>query len=240
MGMDERKKDEFFKLCKTKFESAKLTVVGRDDVSFPSKIKFIDDTTIEFTMSRIKGMVPDVSAMDKLDVNGTLSTGQQLLFYAKVRRVNISDDPKIPSILYCSWPDDFAKKQMRQDVRVKCALKAYYGDQINESGVFEEGDFFTGVLGDVSRGGCFLMTKEKVYFRNSDIYLFLYLNEVGVKLETIIPCKVVVLKELTSKEPKVQGMALNFSNVSKDTEDKLVEWIFAKQREQAAAASRKR
>lgn len=234
MPMNEKKKDEFFKLCKAKLESAKISVKGRDDVSFPSKLKHIDDVTLEFTMGRVHGMVPDVNVHDILDVAGTLTTGQQIMFYCKVRRMNISDNPQHPSILICQWPDDFAKKQLRQDVRVKCALKTYYSDALNENHCIPEDNMHQGVLADISRGGGFMLTKGKVYFRNSDIYLFLYINDNNIKIETIIPCKVVVLKELGSREPKVQGMALTFTNLSKDTENALVDWLFAQQRIQAA------
>ena len=41
--MDDAKKDEFYELCSNRLESVRLTLVDNDEVSFTSKVYFIDE-----------------------------------------------------------------------------------------------------------------------------------------------------------------------------------------------------
>ncbi|MCO4783924.1 MAG: PilZ domain-containing protein [Candidatus Cloacimonetes bacterium] len=236
MALDAKKKETFWDFLDNKIEVLKIKVVGKDEISFNSKVDFVTDDFIEFTMNRVKGAIPAVYKKDKLDVVGTLNNGQQVLFYVKVRQIKLSDDSKKPSILVVDWPDNFVKKQMRQDVRVSASLKIYYSDQINDQNYFDKDKQYVGYLVDVSRGGGFIITNEKVIFKGKPFHLFLYINEGEHQLQTIIPCEVVVVKKVGSnKETKCQGMAFSFKNLSKKTEEVIVNWIFMCQRKQLAS-----
>ena len=49
MLMDDAKRDEFYDLCSNRLESVRLTLVENEEVSFTSKVYFIDDKKIELT-----------------------------------------------------------------------------------------------------------------------------------------------------------------------------------------------
>lgn len=239
--MDEKKKDEFYELCQKKLESVQLTVVGRDDVSFTSKVYFMDDDKMEFTMKRIKGEFPNVRSKDKLDVKGFLSDGKQLLFYVKAKQIRISDDAREASIIETEWPDNFAKKQMRQDVRVRAALKCYFAEHLNDNRKIDPEEQSVGVLQDISRGGCFVLSRDKIVYKGRNIFLYLYIQDSEGVIETILPGKVVIVKSVgKDKEAKCQGMAVSFTNISKNTEDRLMNWIFEQQRLQLAERREKK
>jgi c-di-GMP-binding flagellar brake protein YcgR len=236
MSLTQEQKEEFEFLCQSKLELMAVKVVGNEDISFNSRLHFLGNNTLEITMPRVRGEIPPVKVKDKLDVGGTLSTGQKLLFYCRVMRVVISDELAKPSIITVSWPDNFAKKQMRQDVRIKCSLKVYYSDSLNDANYIDPENQYAGVLADISRGGGFLLTKEKTFFVNSLVHVYLFLKQDGKKaVETIIPGKVVVVKKLSmTKKEQVQGMAISFTNMSQQTEKALGRWIFEQQRIQLA------
>lgn len=236
MALDKKKKEIFWEFLDKKIEVLKIKVVGKDEVSFNSKVDYVTDDYIEITMHRVKGAIPAVYKKDKLDVVGTLNNGQQVLFYVKVKQIKLSEDTKKASILVVEWPDNFVKKQMRQDVRVSANLKIYYSDSVNENNQFDTNNQFTGYLVDISRGGGFIITNEKVIFKGKPFHLFLYLNENEHQLHTIIPCEVVVVKKVgANKDTKCQGMAFSFKNLSKKTEETIVNWIFMCQRKQLAS-----
>jgi c-di-GMP-binding flagellar brake protein YcgR len=194
-------------------------------------------------MPRTKDGVPEVRVGDKLDIAGTLKNGQQLLFYAKVTKNDISYELEKPSILHLKWPDNFARKQLRENVRIEFVMKAYYSDEIDSEMQLVPEKTHTGVVVDISGGGVFLWTKEKAYLKNTDLHLFLYIDSGKQKLRTIIPCKVVVMKPIGKAKggTMVQGMALNFTNLSQRSRNFLDKWIAEQQRIQAAErAERKR
>jgi c-di-GMP-binding flagellar brake protein YcgR len=240
MALNKAKKEVFWDYLNNKIEVLKIKVVGKDEVSFNSKVGYVTDEYIEITMNRVKGTIPPVYKKDKLDVVGTLNNGQQVLFYVTVRQIKLSEDPKKPSIIVVEWPDNFVKKQMRQDVRVDATLKIYYSDQINEQNYLDTDKQYVGYLVDISRGGGFFITNEKVIFKGKPFHLFLYFNDGEHQLSTIIPCEVVVVKKIgSSKEAKWQGMAFSFTNLSKKTEEMIVNWIFMCQRRQLASRKTK-
>ncbi|MCJ8347687.1 PilZ domain-containing protein [bacterium] len=240
MALDEKKKEIFWDFLDKKIEIMKIKVVGKDEILFTSKVHYVGESKIEITMNRVKGAIPAVYAKDKLDVVATLNNGQQVLFYVKVIKIELSETVKTPSILTVEWPDNFVKKQMRQDVRISATLKIYYSEVLNDKGYFDEENQYVGYLVDVSRGGGFLITRDKVVFKGKPFHLYLYLNEGEHQLETIIPCEVVVVKKVGSgKELKCQGMAFSFKNLSKKTEDTIVNWIFMRQRKQLADRKKK-
>lgn len=235
--MDDAKKDEFYELCSNRLESVRLTLVDNDEVSFTSKVYFIDEKKIEFTFKKVKGEFPVIKPDDKLDFKGSLSDGKQLLCYVTVKLVRKSVDSSKPSILEVHWPDDFAKKQMRQDVRVRAAVKILFTGELDENRCFPEDQISVGILADISRGGCFVLTRDKIIYKGKLIFLYLYVkNEQDeIVMNTIVPGRVVVVKSIgNDKSIKCQGMAVNFLNMSKQTEDKLVNWIFEEQRKQLA------
>ena len=235
--MDDAKKDEFYELCSNRLESVRLTLVDNDEVSFTSKVYFIDEKKIEFTFKKVKGEFPVIKPDDKLDFKGSLSDGKQLLCYVTVKLVRKSVDSSKPSILEVHWPDDFAKKQMRQDVRVRAAVKILFTGELDENRCFPEDQISVGILADISRGGCFVLTRDKIIYKGKLIFLYLYVkNEQDeIVMNTIVPGRVVVVKSIgNDKSMKCQGMAVNFLNMSKQTEDKLVNWIFEEQRKQLA------
>ncbi|PCJ20330.1 MAG: hypothetical protein COB02_04650 [Candidatus Cloacimonadota bacterium] len=236
MALDEKKRDIFRDFLDTKIEVMKIKVVGKDDVLFTSKVHYVEDSKIEITMNRVKGVIPNVYKKDKLDIIATLNNGQNVLFYSKVLQIEISDTSKTPSILSITWPDNYVKKQMRQDVRINSTVKVYYAEEINEDKKIDEDKQSVGYLVDISRGGGFLITSEKVIFKGKNFHLYLYLNEEEHQLETIVPCEVVVVKKIGSgKEIKYQGMAFCFKNLSKKTEETIINWIFTQQRKQLAS-----
>ena len=129
------------------------------------------------------------------------------------------------------------QKQMRQDVRVRAAVKILFTGELDENRCFPEDQISVGILADISRGGCFVLTRDKIIYKGKLIFLYLYVkNEQDeIVMNTIVPGRVVVVKSIgNDKSMKCQGMAVNFLNMSKQTEDKLVNWIFEEQRKQLA------
>tara|TARA_Y100000589_G_scaffold140341_1_gene134036 strand:+ start:1820 stop:2542 length:723 start_codon:yes stop_codon:yes gene_type:complete len=235
--MDESKRDEFYDLCSNRLESVRLTHVENEEVSFTSKVYFIDEKKIELTFKKVKGEFPEIKPEDKLDFKGALSDGKQLLCYVTVKIVRKSVDSSKPSILEVHWPDDFAKKQMRQDVRVRAAVKILFTGELDENRHFPEDKISSGILSDISRGGCFVLTRDKIIYKGKPIFLYIYVknDQDEIVINTVIPGRVVVVKSIgNDKSVKCQGMAVNFLNMSKQTEDKLVNWIFEEQRKQLA------
>ena len=235
--MDEDKRDEFYELCSNRLESVRLTLVDNEEVSFVSKVYFIDERKIELTFYKVKGEYPVIRPDDKLDFKGALSDGKQLLCYVTVKVVRKSVDSSKPSIIEVYWPDDFAKKQMRQDVRIKAAVKCLYAGELTSDLSFPEEQINAGVIADISRGGCFILSRDDVIYKDKPIFVYLYVkdDDDNLVLNTIIPGQVVVVKSVgMDKSVVCQGMAVNFLNITKVTEDRLVNWIFEQQRKQLA------
>lgn len=235
--MDEDKRDEFYELCSNRLESVRLTLVDNEEVSFVSKVFFIDEKKIELTFYKVKGEYPVIKPDDKLDFKGALSDGKQLLCYVTVKVIRKSVDSSKPSIIEVYWPNDFAKKQMRQDVRVKSPIKCLYAGELTNDRVLPEEKAQVGIVADISRGGCFILSREIVIYKDKPIFVYLYIkdDDGNLILNTIIPGQVVVVKSVgMDKSVVCQGMAVSFQNIQKTTEDRLVNWIFEQQRKQLA------
>ena len=134
-----------------------------------------------------------------------------------------------------SWPLDYGKKQLRQDVRIKTAIKTYYSDSLNSYGRLQQEDQCTGVIADLSKGGAFILTHGKVFYKGQDIFIFLYINEGETQIACLLPSKVVHVKPVgKSKTARCQGMAVAFSYISKEVELALINWIYGQQRKMLA------
>lgn len=235
--MSEDKRDEFFELCGKQLESVRLTLVDNEEVSFTSKVYFIDENKIELTFKKFKGEFPAIKPNDKLDFRGSLSDGKEILCYVKVKVVRISVDSSKPSILEVYWPDDFAKKQMRQDVRIKTAVKCLFVGKLDKNRHFPEDQISMGVIADISRGGCFILSRDMIIYKDKPIFIYLYIKDDNgsTLLNTIIPGRVVMVKSVgVDKSVYCQGMAVQFSHMCQQTEDRLINWIFEQQRQQLA------
>lgn len=242
MALGEKEKDELRDLLQTKLEIMQVKVVDRERVSFPSRLSYAGENHLEITMPRTKDGVPEVRVGDKLDIAGTLKNGQQLLFYAKVIKNDISFEIEKPSIVHVKWPDNFARKQLRESVRIDFVMKVYYSDELDSEMQFIPEKTYSGITVDISGGGTFVWTKEKSFIKNADIHLFVYIESGKQKLRTIIPCRVVIMKPIGKAKGgvMVQGMALNFTNLSPRNRSFLEKWIAEQQRLQAAERAERR
>jgi len=233
MALSSEQRDEFFELCQRRLEKIRLTVVGNEDVSFPSKLHSINvhDDAILLTLKKMGAEESSIEKGTKLTFHGGLNNGQQIVCELKVRSVHISETPQKPSLVRVSWPEDFERKQMRQDVRIKTALKVYYAEELSAYGRLDPDKQFTGVISDISKGGAFILTREKTMYKGQTLYLFLYIADSKIEINSLIPCTVVLVKAVgESKNTRCHGMAVSFLKLSRSTETNLVNWIFQQQR----------
>jgi len=236
-NIDQDGRDEFFELCQKKLERLQLTVVGKENISFPSKIHSINiqDDHMFLTLKKTRGVVVSVEVGDKLDFTATLSNGQPLNCHVLVKKLHVSEDPTSPSLIRATWPLDYGKKQLRRDVRIKTAIRTYYADALNSYGRIQQEVQCTGVIADLSKGGAFILTHDKVFYKGQDIFLFLFINDGDTKISVLLPSKVVHVKPVgKSKAARCQGMAVAFSHISKDVESTLINWIYSQQRKMLA------
>ena len=233
MAMSSERRDEFFEICQRKLEKVRLTVVGREDISFPSKLHSINvhDDAILLTLKQVQEEELPIEKGSKLSFQGGLNNGQQVVCELTVRSVHISENHQKPSLVRVSWPDEFERKQMRQDVRIKTALKVFYTEELSAYGRMDPEKQFTGVISDISKGGAFILTREKVLYKGQTLYLYLYIVDSKVDINSLIPCRVVLVKSVgQGKNTRCHGMAVNFLKLSRSTEANLINWIYEQQR----------
>lgn len=233
MALSPQERDEFFELCHQRLERIRLTVIGNEEISFPSRLHSINvhDDAILLTLKKMSSGEPTLEKGTRLAFHGGLNNGQQIVCELEVRSVHISENPLKPSLVRVSWPKEFERKQMRQDVRIKTAIKVYYSEELGSYGRLDPQKQHVGIISDISKGGAFILTRDKTLFKGQTMYLYLYIADSHFAINSLIPSSVVLVKAVgKGKNTRCHGMAISFLMMSKATEKNLVNWIYEQQR----------
>lgn len=210
-------------------QSDKIEIAGRIEgatAAFPLKLDMIADEQITFKNPvTLEGEEIDVTKFEgKPDFSILSSDGYRYGFTCKIRK-------RTPEAFAINFPKNITKDSMRQDVRVDVNIPIKYWIDEEQNVLFyaqDKAKKFNAHVTNISGGGGFMMTKEKIFFKNFFINMEFTDKELGF-LKTA-KAKIVRVKSL--RTPGSYGLAFMFSDMYSKDKEKLIKWIFQVQLEQ--------
>ncbi|PKK89322.1 MAG: hypothetical protein CVV64_14760 [Candidatus Wallbacteria bacterium HGW-Wallbacteria-1] len=210
-------------------QSDKIEISGKidgDRVGYPLKLDMIGDEQIMFKHPvTIEGEVIDVEKFDpKPNFSILSSDGYRYSFACKIRK-------KTAEAFAVNFPKNIDKDSMRQDVRVDVNIPIQYWIDPDQELLFyapDKGKKFTANVTNISAGGGFLVTKDKIFFKN--FFVKLHFTDKDLKFLGTTTARIVRVKSL--RTPQTYGLAFMFSDVGGKDKERLIRWIFQVQLEQ--------
>lgn len=222
---NELKDEVIFQLQK----SDRIEIAGKIDgvrVDYPIKLDMIDDERITFKNPvTLEGEEIDVTLIEgNPDFSILSSNGYSYGFSCKIRKFTVES-------FAIAFPKNITKQPMRQDVRVDVNIPVEYWIDDEQNILYFSRDKsrkFNANVTNISGGGGFLITKEKIFFKNFSIKMEFNDNE--LRFLKVTKIKIVKVKSL--RTPGSYGLAFMFSDMYSRDREKLIKWIFRVQLEQ--------
>lgn len=190
---------------------------------FPSRVEELSENAITISSPLYRGEIVPVNMGEKIKIiinvdNGILQFEITVLDRKKIHNINC---------LVVSKPESLQKIQRRNFFRIKCQVDVEYRKLV-EISQFCKDPFIKTSTKDISGGGLLLVAHENVT-KESILEVIIHLPKYG-EINTV--GKVVMVKDGVEDTKGKKEIALEFVVIEEKDREKIVKFIFEKQREQ--------